>query len=50
MGRTAGYREVPRRLAIAPVAGLGRVVGAVADMADALGYDVEAGLVDADDQ
>jgi 4-carboxymuconolactone decarboxylase len=36
-------------LVIAPVAGLGRVVGAVTDVADALGYDVEAGLVDPDD-
>ena len=33
-------------LAIAPAAGLGRVVGAVTDVADALGYDVEAGLLD----
>ena len=31
-------------LAIAPVAGLGRVVGAVTDVAAALGYDVEAAL------
>jgi 4-carboxymuconolactone decarboxylase len=36
-------------LVIAPAAGLGRVVGAVTDVADALGYDVEAGLVDPDD-
>ena len=37
-------------LAIAPVAGLGRVVGAVTDVADALGYDVEAALLgDPDD-
>ena len=36
-------------LVIAPVAGLGRVVGAVTDVADALGYDVEAELVDRDD-
>ena len=36
-------------LAIAPVAGLGRVVGAVTDVAAALGYDVEAALVDPDD-
>lgn len=33
-------------LAIVPTAGLGRVVGAVTDVADALGYDVEAALVD----
>ena len=31
-------------LAIAPVAGLGRVVGAVTDVAAALGYDIEAAL------
>ena len=36
-------------LAIAPVIGLGRVVGAVPDVADALGYDVEAALVGPDD-
>ncbi len=36
-------------LAIAPAAGLGRVVGAVTDVADALGYDIEAALVDPDD-
>ena len=36
-------------LVIAPAAGLGRVVGAVTDVADALGYDVEAELVDRDD-
>ena len=36
-------------LAIAPVAGLGRVVGAVTDVAAALGYDVEAALEDPDD-
>jgi alkylhydroperoxidase/carboxymuconolactone decarboxylase family protein YurZ len=36
-------------LAIAPVAGLGRVVGAVPDVAAALGYDVEAALEDPDD-
>ena len=32
-------------LAIAPVAGLGRVTGAVPGIAAALGYDVEAALV-----
>ncbi len=31
-------------LAVAPAAGLGRVVGAVTDVAAALGYDVEAAL------
>jgi len=36
-------------LAIAPVAGLGRVTGAVPDVAAALGYDVETALVDPDD-
>jgi alkylhydroperoxidase/carboxymuconolactone decarboxylase family protein YurZ len=36
-------------LAVAPVAGLGRVVGAVTDVAAALGYDVEAALEDPDD-
>jgi alkylhydroperoxidase/carboxymuconolactone decarboxylase family protein YurZ len=36
-------------LAIAPAVGLGRVVGAVTDLAAALGYDVEAALVDPDD-
>jgi 4-carboxymuconolactone decarboxylase len=36
-------------LAIAPVAGLGRLTGAVPDVAAALGYDVEAALVDPDD-
>ncbi len=35
-------------LAIAPVAGLGRVTGAVPDVAAALGYDVEAALADPD--
>ena len=32
-------------LAIAPVAGLGRGVSAVPDVAEALGFDVEAALV-----
>jgi alkylhydroperoxidase/carboxymuconolactone decarboxylase family protein YurZ len=36
-------------LAIAPVAGLGRVTGAVPGVAAALGYDVEAALVDPND-
>jgi 4-carboxymuconolactone decarboxylase len=36
-------------LAIAPVAGLGRVTGAVPDIAAALGYDVDAALLDPDD-
>ncbi len=33
-------------LAIAPAAGLGRVVSAVTDVADALGYNIEAALAD----
>ena len=37
-------------LAVAPAAGLSRVVGAVTDVAAALGYDIEAALVDPDDQ
>ena len=36
-------------LAIAPVTGLGRVVGAAPDVAAALGYDVGAALEDLDD-
>ena len=36
-------------LAIAPVAGLGRVAAAIPDLAAALGYDVEAALLDPDD-
>jgi 4-carboxymuconolactone decarboxylase len=36
-------------LAIAPVAGLARVVTAVPGVADGLGYDIEAALVDPDD-
>ena len=36
-------------LAIAPVAGLGRVVTAVSGVADGLGYDIEAALDDPDD-
>jgi len=36
-------------LAIAPVAGLGRVVSAAPDVATALGYDVEAALEELDD-
>ena len=35
-------------LAIAPVAGLGRVVCAVPGVADAFGYDIEAALEDPD--
>jgi hypothetical protein len=35
-------------LVIAPVAGLGRVVGAAPDLAAALGYDVEAALYEPD--
>jgi 4-carboxymuconolactone decarboxylase len=37
-------------LAIAPVAGLGRVVGAAPDVATALGYDIVAALEESDDQ
>lgn len=33
-------------LAVAPIAGIGRVVGAVTDVAAALGYDIEAALDD----
>jgi 4-carboxymuconolactone decarboxylase len=36
-------------LAIAPVAGLGRVVSAVPGVADAFGYDIDAALEDPDD-
>ena len=36
-------------LAIAPVAGLGRVTGAVPGLSAALGYDVEAGLDEPND-
>jgi alkylhydroperoxidase/carboxymuconolactone decarboxylase family protein YurZ len=36
-------------LAIAPVAGLGRVVTAVPGVADGLGYDIEAALEDPDE-
>ena len=36
-------------LAIAPVAGLGRGSGAVPGVAAALGYDIEAALLDPDD-
>lgn len=36
-------------LAIAPLAGLGRVVTAVPGVADALGFDIEAALEDPDD-
>jgi len=35
-------------LAIAPVAGLSRIVSAVSGMADAFGYDVESALADPD--
>ena len=35
-------------LAIAPVVGLGRVVGAASGVADALGYDIDAALGDPD--
>ena len=33
-------------MAIAPAAGLGRVVGAVTDVAAALGYDIDAALLE----
>jgi alkylhydroperoxidase/carboxymuconolactone decarboxylase family protein YurZ len=36
-------------LAIAPVAGIGRVVGAVPGVADAFGYDIDAALEDPDE-
>jgi len=36
-------------LAIAPVAGLGRVVSAVPGLAIGLGYDIETALMEADD-
>jgi alkylhydroperoxidase/carboxymuconolactone decarboxylase family protein YurZ len=36
-------------LAIAPVAGLGRVVAAAPDLATGLGYDLEAALTELDD-
>jgi alkylhydroperoxidase/carboxymuconolactone decarboxylase family protein YurZ len=36
-------------LAIAPVAGLGRIVSAAPDVATALGYDVEAALEELED-
>jgi alkylhydroperoxidase/carboxymuconolactone decarboxylase family protein YurZ len=37
-------------LVVAPAAGLGRVVGATVGVADGLGYDVEAALMDLDDR
>jgi 4-carboxymuconolactone decarboxylase len=37
-------------LAIAPVAGLGRIVAAAPDLATALGYDVAAALEQLDDR
>ena len=36
-------------LAIAPVAGLGRVVSAVPGLANGLGYDIETALMETDD-
>ena len=45
----ASEDEVTDVLAIAPVARLGRVTGAVPGVAAALGYDVEAALMDSDD-
>ena len=45
----AGEEEIADvLLVIAPVAGLGRVVGAAPDLAAALGYDVEAALYEPD--
>ena len=37
-------------LAVAAAAGLGRVVGATVGVADGLGYDVQAALMDLDDR
>ena len=37
-------------LAVAPAAGLGRVVGATVGVADGLGYDVQAAFLDPDDR
>ena len=37
-------------LAVAPAAGFGRVVGATVGVADGLGYDVQAALLDSDDR
>jgi AhpD family alkylhydroperoxidase len=37
-------------LAIAPVAGLSRIVAAASDVATALGYDIEAALEEPDDR
>jgi len=37
-------------LAIAPVAGLGRIVAAAPDVATGLGYDIPAALEEPDDQ
>jgi alkylhydroperoxidase/carboxymuconolactone decarboxylase family protein YurZ len=37
-------------LAIAPVAGLGRVVAAAPEVATALGYDIQAALEESDGQ
>jgi len=37
-------------LAVATAAGLGRVVGATVGVADGLGYDVQAALLDPDDR
>ena len=62
MGRAVRYQEILRRLAagasedeitgvllaIAPVIGLGRMVGAAPGVAGAFGYDIEAALEDPD--
>jgi hypothetical protein len=45
LGAGASEEEIAEvLLAIAPVAGLGRIVSAAPDVATALGYDVEAAL------
>ena len=45
----ATEEEITGVLAIAPVAGLGRVVSAVPGLATGLGYDVETALMETDD-
>src|SRR5215475_4655210 len=47
--KIAALVRVGALVAIAPVAGLGRVTGAVPGVAAALGYDIEAALMDPDD-
>jgi 4-carboxymuconolactone decarboxylase len=49
LGAGASEEEIAEvLLAIAPVAGLGRIVSAAPDVATALGYDVEAALEEPD--